>query len=137
MGNQIGTAIAQAYLYEKSQRQAKELQTLYEDLNRRNRDLEVLNTVTQAVNRPLDLEEIYKIALDLTIGMENVDMAMVYLVDETKKEAVLQASRNIPEDYIKRAARILIRKPGPEKKPWPRSGERADSISTPVRWMRS
>jgi len=106
IGSQIGTAIVQAYLYEKSQKQAKELQALYEDLTKRNKDLEILNTITQAVNQSLDLEETYKIALDMITTMENVDMAMIYLVDETRKEAVLQASRNVPEDYISRAGRI-------------------------------
>src|SRR5579875_795427 len=106
IGNQIGTAIVQAYLYEKSQKQAKELRTLYEDLNRRNKDLEILNAITQAVHQSLSLEEVYKVALDMTIALENIDMAMIYLVDEYRKEAILQAQRNIPEDYIRRVERI-------------------------------
>jgi len=106
IGNQIGTAIVQAYLYEKSQKQAEELRTLYEDLNRRNKDLEILNAITQAVHQSLSLEEVYKVALDMTIALENIDMAMIYLVDEYRKEAILQAQRNIPEDYKRRAERI-------------------------------
>jgi len=35
-----------------------------------------------------------------------VDMVMIYLVDEDRKEAILQAHRNMPEDYIRRAGRI-------------------------------
>ncbi|MBI2485826.1 MAG: GAF domain-containing protein, partial [Deltaproteobacteria bacterium] len=106
IGSQIGTAIVQAYLYEKSQRQAEELRDLYEDLNKRNKDLEILNTVTQAVHQSLELEEIYNVALDMVTSMENVDMAMIYLVDEDRKEAILQAHRNMPEDYIRRAGII-------------------------------
>jgi PAS domain S-box-containing protein len=106
IGNQIGTAIVQAYLYEKSQKQAEELRTLYEDLNRRNKDLEILNAITQAVHQSLSLEEVYKVALDMTIALENIDMAMIYLVDDNRKEAILQAQRNIPEDYKRRAERI-------------------------------
>jgi signal transduction histidine kinase/ActR/RegA family two-component response regulator len=106
IGSQIGIAIVQAYLYEKSQTQAKELQALYEDLNRRNKDLKILNTITQAVNQSLDLEEIYKVALDMVTSMETVDMAMIYLVDKDRKGAILQAQRNLPEDYIRRAGRI-------------------------------
>src|SRR3990172_1392587 len=106
IGSQIGTAIVQAYLYEKSQEQREELGTLYEDLDKKNRDLEILSTITQAVHQSLDLEEIYKIALDMVTGMEGVDMAVIYLVDENRKEAVLQAQRNFPEDYIRRAGRI-------------------------------
>ncbi|MDA2919004.1 GAF domain-containing protein [Desulfobacterota bacterium AH_259_B03_O07] len=77
-----------------------------EELNKRNRDLELLNAITQAVHESLDLEEVYKIALDMTTALENVDMAMIYLVDDDNKEAVLQVSRNVPEDYIHRAGRI-------------------------------
>ncbi len=93
-------------LHEKSQKQAEELRTLYEDLNRRNKDLEILNAITQAVHQSLSLEEVYKVALDMTIALENIDMAMIYLVDEYRKEAILQAQRNIPEDYKRRAERI-------------------------------
>ena len=92
IGSQIGTAIVQAYLYE--------------DLNRRNKDLKILNTITQAVNQSLNLEETYNVALDAVTGLENVDMACIYLVDEDRKEAILQAHRNIPEDYIRRAEKI-------------------------------
>ncbi|MGE5445906.1 MAG: GAF domain-containing protein, partial [Ignavibacteriales bacterium] len=93
-------------LHEKSQRQAEELRTLYEDLNRRKKDLEILNTITQAVHRSLSLEEVYKVALDMVIALENIDMACIYLADWDRKEAILQAQRNVPEDYVRRAGRI-------------------------------
>jgi PAS domain S-box-containing protein len=93
-------------LYEKSQKQAEELRVLYEDLSERNKDLEILNTITQAVHQSLGLEDVYKIALDMTMALENIDMAMIYLVDGDRKEAILHAHRNIPEDYIRRAGRI-------------------------------
>lgn len=105
IGSQIGTAIVQAYLYERSQKQAEELKALYEDLNRRNKDLEILNTITQAVHQSFDLEEVYKVALDMITALENIDMATVYLVEDGK-EAIIQAYRNIPDDYIRRAGRI-------------------------------
>jgi|GEM_PF-1902575 len=106
IGGQIGTAIAKACLYEESQKQAEELRVLYDDLNKRNRELEILNAVTQSVHLSINLEEVYNIALDMVMALENIDMAMIYLVDSDWKEAVLQASRDIPEDYIRRAGRI-------------------------------
>jgi len=106
IGSQIGTAIVQAYLYERSQRQREELGTLYEDLNKRNRDLEILNTITQAVHQSLDLQDIYRVALDKVIELENVDIASIYMVDEAKKEALLQDHRNFPEEFIQRAGII-------------------------------
>ena len=77
-----------------------------EELNRRNRNLEILNTITQAVHRSLDLQEIYRIALDRVIDLENIDIACIYLVDEGKQEAILQDHRNLTEDFIRRAGRI-------------------------------
>lgn len=65
-----------------------------------------LNTLMKAVHRSLDLNDVYKVALGMVTGTENVDMVMIYIVDNDKKEAVLQAERNLPEFYIKRAGRI-------------------------------
>lgn len=73
---------------------------------RREEELLALNTLMKAVHRFLDLKEVYDVALDVIMKMENVDMAMVYLVDKDKREAVIQASRNLPESYIMRAGRI-------------------------------
>src|ERR1700758_711650 len=69
-------------------------------------DLRILTSLIQAVHRFSDLEEIYRVALDSIMELENVDMAMIYLVDEDRKEAILQAHRNVTEDYIRRAGRI-------------------------------
>ncbi|HEX3035030.1 MAG TPA: GAF domain-containing protein, partial [Thermodesulfobacteriota bacterium] len=66
----------------------------------------ILSTIMEAVHKSLDLEEVYNIALDMTVALENVDMAMIYLVDADRKETIVQAQRNIPEDYIRRAGRI-------------------------------
>ncbi len=92
IGNQIGTAIVQAYLYDKLQRQTK--------------DLEIINAVSQVVHASFDLQQIYKIALDKVMELENVDMACIYLVDEAKNEALMQHHRNFPEEFIQIAERI-------------------------------
>jgi len=104
--DQAAIAIGNARLYEETKKQSEQLRALYEDLDRRNRDLEILNTITQAVHRSFNLDEVYNVALDAVIGLENVDMAIVYLVDEDRKEAIVQAHRNFPEDYMRRARRI-------------------------------
>ncbi|OGE23457.1 MAG: hypothetical protein A3J42_10460 [Candidatus Dadabacteria bacterium RIFCSPHIGHO2_12_FULL_53_21] len=79
------------------------------DISERKRaeeELLALNTLMKAVHRFLDLGEVYDVALDIIMNMENVDMAMIYLVDKEKKEAVIQANRNFPEFYVQRAGRI-------------------------------
>ncbi len=69
-------------------------------------ELLALNTLMKAVHRFLDLGEVYDVALDIIMNMENVDMAMIYLVDREKRQAVIQASRNLPEFYLQRAGTI-------------------------------
>jgi GAF domain-containing protein len=80
--------------------------SFYEELSQRNRNLEILTGLIQAVHKFSNLEEIYKVALDSITELENVDIVMIYLVDEQKREAVLKAHRNLSEDYIRRAERI-------------------------------
>jgi signal transduction histidine kinase len=70
------------------------------------KNLGILINIVEAVHKSNDLKEIYNTALDLVIEVEKVDMATIYLVDEAKNEAVLQAQRNFPEDYVKNASRI-------------------------------
>lgn len=80
----------------------------------KNKKLEILNIITEAVHKTHKLEEVYNIALDLVTELENVDMAAIYLVDKNNNEAVLQAYRNLPEDYIRKAGRI----PYPQGATW-------------------
>lgn len=75
-------------------------------LKQKEEELKILTSVIQAVHKSSNLEEIYGIALDSVTQLENVDMTMIYLIDEDKREAVLQSHRNVPEDYISRAGRI-------------------------------
>jgi PAS domain S-box-containing protein len=84
------------------------------ELNRRNRYLGILNAITRALHRLLDLNEIYDAALELATKIENVDMVMIYLVDEDTKEAILCASKNLPKDYMRKVERI----PYPEGITW-------------------
>ncbi|HEX3035522.1 MAG TPA: GAF domain-containing protein [Thermodesulfobacteriota bacterium] len=81
-------------------------QNSYNELNKTNNDLSMLIKLTQTVHKSSTLDDIYSVALDLVMELENVDLAMIYLVDEERREAVLQAHRNLTEDYIKRAGRI-------------------------------
>ena len=76
------------------------------ELNPGNEDLRVLFSIIQTVHKSTDLKEIYKVALDSVKHIENVDSVMIYLVDEEKQEAVLEAHMNVPEEYIRRAGRI-------------------------------
>lgn len=76
------------------------------DRNEAESDIALLNQLMQAVHNFLDLEELYNVALDNIKSMDSVDMAIIYLVDEETNEAVMQAQRNFPETFLKRASRI-------------------------------
>jgi PAS domain S-box-containing protein len=84
----------------------KSITALTQDLDRRNRDLNILYTVTKAVHQSLDLKEVYRIALDTIVALDNVDMVFAYLVNESRTEAILEIHRNVPESYTTNVSRI-------------------------------
>jgi len=94
--------------------QAEELQSLNEGIDRKNKDLEILHTISDAVHQSFDLQHVYNIALDMATTLQDVDLAFIYLINVERKEAVLQAHRNLTEDYIRRAGRI----PYPKATTW-------------------
>jgi|GEM_PF-3989110 len=55
-----------------------------------------------------DLNIIYKESLDLVCTIPGIDIVMVYMIDDISGDAVLEACRNLNDEYIKRAS--IIRK---------------------------
>ena len=98
--------VQQIELAISNSRKTQEFTSLYEDLSNKNRDQEILNAITYSVHQSLDLNKICKFALDTTTELENIDMACIYLVDQTREFAVLLDDRNFPKEYIERAKRI-------------------------------
>lgn len=94
IGTQIALAIARA-------RQTKELEE-------RNRNLSIISAVSQAVHQSIDLDCIYKTALDAIKDLKFIDLVSVYLVEGEGdgREAVLQVHQGNPDRYLKRASRI-------------------------------
>lgn len=70
------------------------------------KNLRVLINIVEAVHKSNDLNQIYNTALDVVVQLDYVDLAAIYLVNESKNEAVLQTQRNFPEDYVENAGRI-------------------------------
>lgn len=69
-------------------------------------DLKIISNIIQVVNKSCNLKEVYGVALDSVLELENVDMVMIYLIDEEKGEAALRAHRNVPGNYVRRAGRV-------------------------------
>jgi PAS domain S-box-containing protein len=103
---QIEVAINNAKRAEAIRQSEERYRKAKDQLEVKVKDLEILTSLIRAVHKSSNLEEVYNVALDSIGVLENMDMAAIYLVDEEKREAVLQAHRNFPEAYIKRAARI-------------------------------
>lgn len=78
----------------------------YEGLNKVKPALELLNDAVEVINSASGLNEIYEKVLDSIIRIDNLDKTAIFLVDEKKGEAVLQAERNLPELFIQRARNI-------------------------------
>jgi signal transduction histidine kinase/CheY-like chemotaxis protein len=78
----------------------------YQELLKEKEQLDLLIKITEKVHSFTSLQDVYNAILDSSKSISNVDMVMVYLVDEEREEAVLQAQRNVPEDYLRRASRI-------------------------------
>lgn len=69
-------------------------------------NLNILTRVIRTVHISNNLDDIYNVALDSVLQLENVEIAGIYLVDEKTNEAVLEAYRNFPEFYLQKASRI-------------------------------
>ncbi|HWP90703.1 MAG TPA: GAF domain-containing protein [Thermodesulfobacteriota bacterium] len=106
VAQQIDVAINNAQQAEALRRSEELYRKAKEELEVKVKDLEILTSLIQAVHKSSNLEEVYNVALNSVTELENVDIAMIYLVDEEKCDAVIKAHRNLPEGYIKRAGII-------------------------------
>jgi two-component system NarL family sensor kinase len=66
-----------------------------EKLRRRNRELEILNSIAEALNRPVDLDHSLQIALAQVAELLDLHTGWVFLLDEND-EPYLAASQNLP-----------------------------------------
>ena len=67
-----------------------------EQLRRRNRDLSILNTIAQALNRSVDLDETLRVALAQVAELLDLQTGWVWLLSEETGESYLAAAQNLP-----------------------------------------
>lgn len=65
-------------------------------LHRRNRELSILNTIAQALNRSVDLDQALHVALALVAELLDLQTGWVWLLDEETAESYLAAAQNLP-----------------------------------------
>jgi len=67
---------------------------------------ELIKRVDTELNMKNDAQDIYQGSADILLNLENINMVMVYLIDQPSNQAVIVSHRNVPEAYLERAARI-------------------------------
>lgn len=65
-------------------------------LQRRNRELSILNTIAQALNRSVNVDEMLKEALGLVAALLDLETGWVWLLREETAESYLAAAQNLP-----------------------------------------
>ena len=71
-----------------------------EQLHRRNRELSILNTIAQALNRSVDLDQALQTALAQAAELLGLHTGWVWLVHEQTGETYLAAAQNLPSGLI-------------------------------------
>ncbi|HEY75336.1 MAG TPA: GAF domain-containing protein, partial [Thermoflexia bacterium] len=94
IGHQIGVAIANAQLFEETQRKA--------------RRLAALNAVASVINQPLPLQEMMDQAVDKVIEVMEADAGGVRLLDPATEELVIVSCRGLSPEYIRQVDRLRV-----------------------------
>ena len=65
-----------------------------------------LEKINELLDMRKNINEIYKNSMDIMMSLKNINMVMVYLVDNLADEAVLVSYQSVPNFYLERASRI-------------------------------
>jgi len=84
------------------------MSSLYESkiLKQRNRELSILNTITEALNRSVDLDETLRVTLAQVADLFDLQTAWVWLLREGTGESYLAAAQNLPPALTKKPERM-------------------------------
>jgi GAF domain-containing protein len=81
---------------------------LYEEISRRNRELSTLYAVAEAVNRPLELEDLLQHALERVIEVTHAHGGGIRLLSPDTHEVVLAAHHGLSDTYIQALASLPL-----------------------------
>jgi two-component system, NarL family, sensor kinase len=77
-----------------------------EQLQRRNRELSILNTIAQALNRELDLDQALQTTLAQVANLCNLQTGWIWLVNEETGDPYLAVAQNLPPALAKKPHRM-------------------------------
>lgn len=63
-------------------------------LEQKTKEVEVLHRITESISSNLDLEAVLKEIVEMVVEITQADACLLYLVNESQKELILQASKN-------------------------------------------
>lgn len=79
---------------------------VYDQYDNLKEDLQIITPMIEAVHKEMNLEDIYNVALDSMISLKSVDMAAIYLINDDRNTAILEAQKNFPKSFVNEAGRI-------------------------------
>jgi|GEM_PF-1832277 len=105
VAQQIGVAINNANQAEALKHSRDEISKNLQELSRKNRYEEIVSTVTKAVHKSVELEEVLENAVEvMSKNIDVVDHVSIYFVED--KDAVRKSHRGYPNWFLKKISRI-------------------------------
>ena len=77
-----------------------------EKLSQRNRELTILNSIAQALNRSVEMDEALRAALAQVAELLGLSTGWIWLLDEETSESYLAAAQNLPRALTKNPSRM-------------------------------
>jgi nitrate/nitrite-specific signal transduction histidine kinase len=99
-------------LAEQFNRMAAQLQESYQNLERkvadRTQELATLNAIAASVNESLDLDRTLNRTLDELLGVLDLEVGEIRLLDRERKDLVIRTQRGLSSQFIQRTDRLAI-----------------------------
>ena len=84
------------------------LTEIEDKLQQENMDLQVLMTLSESVNRSLDMSNILQSSVDQTKAILNTDAAWLYMIEEEKGELKMFAHAGLSKNYVQGMRRLTF-----------------------------
>lgn len=101
IGNQIGVAVENARLYEQEKEVTNQIRESEERLTR-------LNTISTVLAESLELEQVLHKAIDMVMKIMEVDVGLIFSLDEGSQELVLMAYEGVSKKFAESVDRTKV-----------------------------
>lgn len=101
IGNQIGVAVENARLYEQEKQVTKQMRASEERLT-------WLNTISTVLAESLELEQVLHKAIDMVMKIMEVDVGLIFSLDDGAQELVLMAYEGVSAKFAESVNRTKV-----------------------------